>query len=365
MLLAAPALAQAPQQKLQQTQQQLQQSKQQEEKLQRELSNTESDLRQMRARATALAADLQKSEAGAARAERDLSKLNKELTETQKEFDARKQEYAHTIGSLLRLKSLPPTAMFSGKQSASELVRTGRVMQNTNEALAARAKALKAESERLTKLKNQVGDRKKTVAREQANLNEKQRQLSADLKTRQRLQEKLARDHTSASAQVNKLTRESASLQELIGKLERAPRIAGSSRPAPSSTLGAARGRAQLPVVGQLTHKFGEKKNDNENWRGLVLSTRPGAAVVAPYGGEVVFTGPFRDYGRMVLLKHGDGFISLLAGLGSISVDLNQQLAKGEPIGSMPGTKPSLYVELRERSKPIDPAQWFAKLPGR
>lgn len=364
-LVAAPALAQAPGDKLQRTQQVLQQSKQQEAKLQKELATTESDLRTLRGRATDLAASLQKSEANATKAERELGTVNSELTQTEKEFDARKQEYAHTIASLLRMKQMPPTAMFSDKGSTTEMMRTSRILQNTNEALAVRATALRKEAETLRGLKQKVGERKLQVAREQATLGEKQKQLASDLTTRQRLQEKLARDHNAAKAQVNKLSRESASLQELIGKLERAPQIARQSSPAPSASLGSAKGRAQLPVVGGLLHGFGEKKNSNETYRGIVLSARPGATVVAPYAGEVVFTGPFMNYGRMVLLKHGDGFISLLAGLGDISVGLNQQLNKGEPIGIMSGVKPSLYVELREKSKPIDPSTWFAKLPSR
>lgn len=365
ILCAAPALAQAPTAKLQSTLQNLQQSKQQEAKLEKELSSTQSDLRTMRARATDLAASLQRSEASAEKAENDLEILNTELAQTEREFATRKGEYAHTIASLMRMKNLPPTAMFSDKKSASDLIQTSRILQNTNEALADRAKALKKESERLTALKRKVGERKQQVAKERVTLGEKQRQLASDLKTRQRLQEKLERDHSTTQAQVNKLSRESASLQELIGKLERAPQLASKTTSTPSASLGSAKGRAQLPVVGSLLHAFGEKKNANETYRGVVLSARPGATVVAPYAGEVVFTGPFMNYGRMVLLKHGDGFISLLAGLGDISVGLNQQLNKGEPIGIMGGSKPSLYVELRERSKPIDPSTWFAKLPSR
>lgn len=365
LLVAHASWAQAPTTKLQNTQAALQQSKQQEAKLQKELATTASDLRALRNRATDLAASLQKSEATATRAERELNATNAELARTEKEFAARKQEYADTIASLLRMKQLPPTAMFSEKTSATDLMRTSRILQNTNTALAARAEALRKESQRLNALKRNANTRKQQVTRERATLGEKQKQLASELSTRQRLQEKLARDHRSVREQVSKLSRESASLQELIGKLERAPQVARTSSPAPSASLGSARGRAQLPVVGALLHAFGERKNANETYRGIVLSARPGATVVAPFAGEVVFTGPFMNYGRMVLLKHGDGFISLLAGLGDISVGLNQQLNKGEPIGIMAGAKASLYVELREKSKPIDPSTWFAKLPSR
>ena len=113
-------------------------------------------------------------------------------------------------------------------------------------------------------------------------------------------------------------------------------------------------------------HRFGEHKNANENWRGVVVRTRAKATVVAPADGEVVFTGPFRDYGTMVLIKHRSGLISLIAGLGEVRASLNQQVLRGEPVGTMPASvNPEAYIELRDRdSKPIDPGGGFANLDG-
>ncbi len=184
-----------------------------------------------------------------------------------------------------------------------------------------------------------------------------------ELTARQKLQETLSNDHAQAVAKVNELSRESQNLQELITKLERnRDRVAIATNTAPQRLPpSAARGKWRLPVSGTVLHQFGERRNANESWRGLVLRARAGGSVVAPSAGEVVFTGPFRDYGRMVLIKHQDKHISLLAGLGTISVALNQQVARGEPVGSMGNTAPvELYVELREDSKPIDPAAWYA-----
>ena len=357
----------APQQKLNQTQAQLQQTKQQEAKLKKELESTRADLSTMRERATSLAQSLQQSEAETDRAQAKLAKVSQELSVTEREFAVRKQEYAHTVAGLLRMRQLPPTAMFADEESLGTMLRTGRAMQHTNTALAERAKALRAQMERIQRLRREADGNKAAVERNQKQLAEKQKQLAADMATRQRLQAKLERDHADAVAQTQKLSRESATLQELIGKLESAratPQFAQKSAPAqPNAPLASAKGRLKLPVTGTVKHRFGDRKNANETYRGLVFAARPGATVVAPYQGEVVFTGPFMDYGRMVLVKHGDGYITLLAGLGSIQVGLNQRLNSGEPLGTMPTGNAQLYVEVRERSKPIDPAGWFANLP--
>lgn len=360
LLVAGSALAQAPQQRLNQTLSTLNQSKNQEEKLKRELADTQRDLQQMRSRATTLATSLQQNERDASKAEATLAGLNRNLAGKEKEFAARKKEYAQTVVSLMRMRQLPPTAMFAKPEQVDDMMRASEVMRSANAALARRARALKQDMEEVTALRQRVRNNKQQVTRQQAMLQEKQKQLAEDLKTRQRLQEKLVRDHRATSAQVAKLSRESASLQELIGKLQKAPMVAQKTTAAPSARP--ALGGLRLPVAGSVLHRFGDRKNANETYRGMVLSARNGATVVAPIAGEVVFTGPFMDYGRMVLLKHGDGYISLLAGLSSISVTLNQQVGKGEPVGT---STPKLYVELRQRSKPIDPAAWFANLPSR
>ena len=162
---------------------------------------------------------------------------------------------------------------------------------------------------------------------------------------------------------MRELSRQSTSLQDLLNRLAKE---AKKKSPTKGRDFTAAKGSMKSPVTGNVLHRFGDKKNDNETWRGMVLRARRNGTVVAPYDGDIAFTGPFRDYGRMVLIRHNNGYISLLAGLGSSDVSLNQPVRRGEPVGTMPNTPaPELYVELRDRSKPIDPADWFANVGKR
>ncbi len=83
--------------------------------------------------------------------------------------------------------------------------------------------------------------------------------------------------------------------------------------------------------------------------------------MTAPFDGEVVYTGPFLNYGQLVIIRHSDDFHTLLAGLVKIDVNVGQFLLEGEPIGAM-GESDSgnrLYVELRHKNQPIDPAPWI------
>jgi murein hydrolase activator len=124
-----------------------------------------------------------------------------------------------------------------------------------------------------------------------------------------------------------------------------------------------AKGRLPYPAVGRVIGRYGQATNSGLTRKGISIETRVGAHVIAPYDGLVVFAGPFRGYGQILILEHGEGYHTLLAGMTRIDTILGQWLAAGEPIGLMeaPDRKnPVLYVELRRNGQPINPLPWLA-----
>ncbi|MDP7182960.1 MAG: peptidoglycan DD-metalloendopeptidase family protein, partial [Alphaproteobacteria bacterium] len=115
---------------------------------------------------------------------------------------------------------------------------------------------------------------------------------------------------------------------------------------------------------GRLVTRYGESSSTaGLAARGLTLATRKEARVVAPYDGEVVFTGPFRGYGKILIIAHGEGYHLLLAGLSRIDSAVGQALLAGEPVGVMgrpENSEPNLYMELHHKGEPINPLPWLA-----
>jgi septal ring factor EnvC (AmiA/AmiB activator) len=126
-----------------------------------------------------------------------------------------------------------------------------------------------------------------------------------------------------------------------------------------------ARGTMPFPVAGRLTSKYGEAANAAREAgllaKGITITSRSGAQVVAPFDGIVAFAGPFRGYGQLLIIEHSEGYHTLLAGMGHIEGVVGQRVLAGEPLGVMEndGT-PSLYVELRRNGQPINPLPWLA-----
>lgn len=119
-----------------------------------------------------------------------------------------------------------------------------------------------------------------------------------------------------------------------------------------------------MPAAASLAAGWGMALPDTgEASKGLLLETRPNAQVVATFDGRVVYAGPFRRYGLILILEHSGRYHSLLAGLGRIDVVLGQWVVAGEPVGLMANPtegKPTLYLELRHNGQPIDPTPWFS-----
>ena len=371
MTMLAPIPAQAadsPEQKkqLEQTLADLQKTKEMQAALAEKEIKARRDLEQLQTHSAELAERLQVSERRVSKQESEFNQVNATLAVKQKEFDARRAEYTATVITLLRMRDLPMTALFAQPEQMHALLITAGVLEETNQAVAQKAAALRNDMAELRKLKEDVAARRKETQAETSALDAEQEKLAAAVRDRQKLQAQLSADRGRAEEKVTSLSRQSESLQTLIHKLDEQARAeqAKAKQTPPKPAKAPEKGSLRQPVAGSVIHKFGDQKSANETWRGLTIRTRPSATVVAPAEGEVVFAGPFRDYGNMLLIKHSNGYISMMSGLGKLSATLGQKVIRGEPVAlTDTDAQPEVYVELRDSdAKPIDPGDWFARV---
>jgi murein hydrolase activator len=137
------------------------------------------------------------------------------------------------------------------------------------------------------------------------------------------------------------------------------------TRPKSLRALDAPHTEMVWPVAGELTHRFGEADRYGRPNQGLTLEAMPSGIVVAPFDGRVDYVGPFRDYGLILIIRHGGGYHSLLTGLGRVDVTTGQWLLAGEPVGSLAdadekSASANFYFELRRDGRPVDPQSRLA-----
>ena len=122
-----------------------------------------------------------------------------------------------------------------------------------------------------------------------------------------------------------------------------------------------ARGGMTNPVSGRIVRNFGQTDGAGSASKGLVFGAEARTRVVAPYDGQVVYAGPFRGYGRILIIEHGGGYHTLLSGLGRIDCAVGQWVLAGEPVAVMgEQSGAGLYVELRRDGQPVNPLPWLA-----
>ena len=95
---------------------------------------------------------------------------------------------------------------------------------------------------------------------------------------------------------------------------------------------------------------------------GVVIESRPRSTVVAPMSGKILYANKFKNYGKLIIIEHKDGYHSLVAGLGKIDTVVGQVVIAGEPLGTLSvtstqGGRPTLYYELRKNGKSVNPSK--------
>jgi septal ring factor EnvC (AmiA/AmiB activator) len=150
------------------------------------------------------------------------------------------------------------------------------------------------------------------------------------------------------------------------------------ARLAPKIPFQDTRGTLSLPVSGTLLKAFGASDGFGGQERGITLVARPEALVTVPMDGTVVFAGPHRAYGHILIINAGLGYYVVVAGMARLNVEPGQFVLAGEPVGVMGreaagalaetdagAGDPLLYIEFRKDGSPIDPNPWWVKSPER
>jgi septal ring factor EnvC (AmiA/AmiB activator) len=194
-----------------------------------------------------------------------------------------------------------------------------------------------------------------------------QRESQAKAQAEAREKELAAQAQARTAREAELKAQEQAKEKELAAQkatrdAEQASREAAAARPVRADKpFSGAHGKLPYPARGRVVARFGSTNEVGTVLKGISIETRKGAQVVAPYDGQVVFSGPFRGYGLLLIIEHGEGYHTLLAGMAQIDSGVGQRLLGGEPVGVMgqDDTKPNLYVELRQNGQPINPLPWL------
>jgi murein hydrolase activator len=335
-------------------------------------------------------------------AETRLRPLDSREQQIRGSLDSRRSEIVEVLAALQRAGRRTPPALLVRPEDALKSLRTAMLLGSVVPELHARAVKLADDLGELVTLRKNIATERDQLAVDRDKLKNDQTRLAALVDERQRQQSSAEKDMAAEGARAISLSKQVDSLQGLIAKMEQdlksaakaaataslqgtpaapngKPNLGALKDPArmsPAIAFASAKGLFAFPVNGAKIREFGGSDGAGGVEKGISLATRAGAQVTTPCDGWVVYAGPFRSYGQLLILNAGGGYHVLIAGMERISVNIGQFVLTGEPVATM-GTKsqvasilaanasqPVLYVEFRKDGTPIDPGPWWAANEG-
>ena len=344
-------------------------------RLKRQADSLAGDVKRLGRLLVTAARTIQDHEAAVSSLEVRLARLGREEAEKTSGLSRRRGQFTRVMMALERLALIPPEALIVQPLSPSDTVRGAILLRAAMPEIERRADWLRQELAGLQHARRQIDARRRELAAASATLKEKRGRLALLVAKKKVLKQKAKDRSRSAERRVKALAGEAKSLRQLLARLDE-ERRARAARQAPDGPppggdmrpITGARGKLPFPAVGRLVGRYGQATKNGLKRKGISIQTRPDAQVVAPYDGRVVYADAFRGYGRLLIIEHGEGYHSLLAGLTRIDTVIGQWVLAGEPVGVMGRLgkeKRTLYVELRREGQPINPLPWLAARKGK
>ena len=379
----------------------LEQDRSKKTSLESEASRQAAELDRLRAELSAAAAAAQAHEAAISSIEADLQELAAEHGLKIKALRMRRSQLGDTLAALQRLTLRPTSALIVSPGDPNDVIRSGLLLRTAVPQIETKTKTLRSQLAEITALRSEMADKRGELKLASLALARQQARLADLTAAKNRAFKQTESERKSAEQRIAALTAEAKSLEELLERLNCGTAAVPLPKPQTGTTpkvpidrlaatpklppITAARGQLTPPAQGDIVKDFGAKTDSGGKTRGVTWQTRSAAIVVAPWEGRVVFAGNFRNFGRILIIDHGEGYHSLIAGLGRLDAQINQWVLAGEPVGVAGGEAShnflkregradtgqtggpttqtggtTLYVELRHDGQPINPLPWMA-----
>jgi septal ring factor EnvC (AmiA/AmiB activator) len=389
-------------QELEAAREQQKKAAEQEQKLKADIAAIGQDRTKLNQQLIDIAARVRTIETEMAGTEARLRPLDARELEIRASLETRRDEIAEVLAALQRAGRHAPPALFVRPEDALQSLRTAMLLGAVVPEMRTRAAKLASDLGELVSLRRNIAEERDRLAADRDRLTDDRTRLAALVQERQKAQADAERDMEAERRRALALSKQADTLQDLIARMEQDVKAAAKAaaaaeakgtpvamggkpnlgalkdpgRLSPAIAFASAKGLLPIPVNGTRIRGFGGSDGAGGQEKGLSIATRPGAQVTTPCDGWVVYAGPFRSYGQLLILNAGGGYHVLIAGMERISVNIGQFVLTGEPVATMGTTsqvasilaaassQPVLYIEFRKDGAPIDSGPWWAASEG-
>ncbi|KEO61029.1 MULTISPECIES: murein hydrolase activator EnvC family protein [Thioclava] len=294
-------------------------------------------------------------------------------------FDAKREELGSLLAVMSTMQQSDGPLLLLHPSGPEGSARSGMVLSSVAPALQQEAEGLRKQLDEIATLRKLQENARSVLEQGMTSVTQARTALSDAISERTKLPQR----YLEEPEELRKLVNSADTLEGFATGLSGMETDIGP----PMDDFAGAEGTLKLPVIGSLLRHFNETDAAGIKRPGLVIATAPAALVTTPWPATIRYRGPLLDYGNVMVLEPAEGYLLVLAGLGTVYGETGDVLQKGAPIGLMGGIAPgakefgkefvqaaqdggsagqsaTLYLELRKGDTPVDPAPWFTQTKG-
>ena len=324
--------------------------------LQQQLETIERDIRDLNKKNRNIGKKITKNE-------NDLSLLKSKKNNLEQRIENQRSTIAKQIQAAYKTGNEEPVKLLLNQENPEQLSRILKYYDYLLEARSKKIDQFTADIESLKITLSKIQSIKASLADSRKELEKDQQKLVRNLGKRKTTLNKLSQSLQSNDQQLNQYKKQRDELETVIETVEKAARAISPAQDYPSFAL--SKGKLNWPVRGKLKASFGSKRSEYLRWQGWLISAKEGTNIQSVHYGRVVFSNYLRGFGLLVIVDHGDGYMSLYAHNKELLKETGDWVQSGEIVsraGNTGGlTNTALYFEVREKGKPVNPRIWLSK----
>lgn len=348
-------------QQLQSLQQEIEQRRRQIERRQQQLSRSERALRDLERQINQTSQGLQRIEREIAGVEARIRELESEQQSLTQSLQTQAALLADQIEAAYRAGNYSFLQLLLNQDHPGRFERLLEYYRHLSEARVEQLQALHATEQQLAAVRQDLSSQQQQLAQRRNRQQQERRNLEQQQQQQEQRVAELQQAQSSEADALQNLLQSEQELTELLAALS----TVLDSVNIELAGLSSLRGQLDWPLRGSILHRYGTARSSQVNWRGMVISAQEEAPIQAIADGRVLFADWLRGYGLVIVLDHGEGFMSLYGYNQAIMYEVGDPVQRGQII-SLAGrsggqSEPSLYFEIRHRGDPVNPLSYLKR----
>lgn len=323
----------------------------------RELSATERQVQALDNKIAAVAGHLAELEDSLKLTEQRIKELEQQQRQLIAEQEQQQQWLAKQVDMAYRIGEHDLLKLLLNQEDPTELERLHGYYGYFNRARLAKLEQLKTTQAELVQVTAEVAAEQRALATQKQQQEQQRQQLVSQKAKQQQLVRQLSDEQRQDQSRIAQLEQDQRELEEvlaaIIAALRDEPQLDG---------LAQLKGKLSWPAQGKVQRLFGRSRSGGVKWKGILIDATEGTPVKAIADGRVIYANWMRGFGLLLVLDHGDGYMSLYGHNQTILPNVGEVVRRGEEIarvGQSGGREsPALYFEIRVKGDPVNPSQW-------